>query len=344
MEQTYGIMLIGCGHIGMEHLMDIYYRPGIQVVAVVDTDLARAEEAARRCNASHFGTDYHPFLADEHIDIVIVATYANSHLPIVKECLAHHKHVLCEKPIATTIEEGQEFLQTVKNAREKVMVAHVLRHNRSYRTIKELVDAGEIGDLRLIRMIQNHHAMDWDRYCRLMKDCSPTMDCGVHYYDLAQWIAGSPITTVTGFGALTQPDAPQENHTLVTFTMENGCAGFYEAGWGQTVRSANVKEFIGTKGRITLEMTATRSADREEGDLITLYRSESNSYQTINVQSQYKEMYVQLKALIDMIEKDTPGNPTMDEVYNAFMVSLTADYAVMLKSTMTVGELPGHDE
>ncbi len=343
-NKPYGIVLVGCGHIGMEHLLDIYYRPGIQVIGVVDTNEEKAKQAAHRCGALSYSTDYHEYLTDCRVDIVIIATYTNTHLPILKECIAHHKHVLCEKPIATTVEEGAEFYKVAKQAKEKVLVAHVLRHNRSYQMIKQLVEDGEIGDLRLMRMIQNHHAMDWPRYCRLMKDCSPTMDCGVHYYDIAQWIGNSPITQVTGFGALTQDDAPQENYTLVTFTMENGCVGFYEAGWGENFRSANVKEFIGTKGRITLEMAANRAMDREEGDLITLYQNEGKVYRTINVQSVYKDMFAQLQTLIDMIENDTQGNPSLDEMYRAFLVSLTADDAVMLKTTMTVGRFPDHGE
>ncbi len=341
MKKTYGVMLVGCGHIGMEHIMDIYYRPNVRVAAVVDTDEQKAKQAARRCNAEAFGTDHRSFLQDPSIDIVIVATYTDTHLSIVKDCLAHHKHVLCEKPIATTLEEGKEFLQLVKNSREKVLVAHVLRHNQSYQIIKNLVEEGKIGELRFMRMVQNHHAINWERYCRLMEDCSPAMDCGVHYYDLAQWLANAPITSVTGFGTKTQPDAPCMNHTLVTFSMENGCKGFYEVGWGQSVRSSNEKEFIGTKGRITLEMRANRLQDGEEGDLITLYQSETGTYQTINVQAKYKNMYSQLETLIQMIEENIPGVPTIDQVFSAFVVSLAAGKAVEQNTTVDVEQIVG---
>ena len=341
MKKTYGVMLVGCGHIGMEHLMDIYYRPNIRVVAVVDTNIEKAKEAALRCNAKVFGTDYRAFLQDESVDIVVVATYTDTHLEIVRECLAHHKHVLCEKPIGLDLEEGKDFLQLVKNAKEKVLVSHVLRHNRSYQIIKELIDNGEIGELRFLRMVQNHHAMNWQRYCRLMEDCSPAMDCGVHYFDLAQWLANSPIIRVNGFGTKTQPDAPQKNQTLVTFTMENGCTGFYEAGWGQSIRSSNEKEFIGTKGRITLEMRANRLQDGEEGDLITLYQSETGTYQTINVQTKYKNMYSQMETLIQMIEENTPGTPTIDQVFSAFTVSLAANKAVEQNGTVHVKQIVG---
>ena len=123
--KTYGVLVIGCGHIGMQHLLDIYYREDIRIEAVVDKNPVAAEAAARRCGALSWGTDYLPYLKSEKIDIVIIATYANTHLAILQDCLAHHKHVLCEKPIGENLEQGQELVKTVKAAKEKVLIGHI---------------------------------------------------------------------------------------------------------------------------------------------------------------------------------------------------------------------------
>ena len=112
--KTYGIVLIGCGHIGLAHLTDIYYRDNIRIIACVDTNLALAREAARRFGALAFGTDYRPFLERTDVDICIIATYTATHLPIMQDCFAHGKHVLCEKPIAGSLEEGEAFVRAVK--------------------------------------------------------------------------------------------------------------------------------------------------------------------------------------------------------------------------------------
>ena len=69
--KTYGIVLIGCGHIGLAHLTDIYYPDNIRIIACVDTNLALAREAARRFGALAFGTDYRPFLERTDVDICI---------------------------------------------------------------------------------------------------------------------------------------------------------------------------------------------------------------------------------------------------------------------------------
>lgn len=335
--KKYGIVVIGCGHIGCQHLADIYYRDNISIVAVIDTCLEAAESAARKYAALDYGTDYRPYLKDERVDIVLIATYASSHLAILKDCLAAHKHVLCEKPIAANRKDGQAFYEAVKNSDCKVLIAHILRYNRSYIKIRELIQSGVIGKLRMIRMVQNHHALNWNRYKRLMEDCPPVVDCGVHYFDIMQWFTGARIVEVGGFGTWIEPDTECPNYGLVTAKLSDGCIGYYEAGWSKNLASQNLKEFIGEKGRISLELKECRAENCEEGDRITIYRSENGEYQTINLDSKYKNMYGQLSALIRMIEQNEPAHPTIEEAYSAFSVAMTADEAIREDRVIRIG-------
>ena len=334
--KQYGVMLIGCGHIGCEHLAGIYCQDNIRIEAVVDVNAETARRTARQYAARHYGIDYRPFLSDPAVEIVIIATYVASHLSILKDCLAHGKHVLCEKPIAASIDEGRAFYEAVKRASSQVLIAHILRHNQSYIRIRQLIAQGAIGELKLMRMVQNHHAMNWSRYRRLLEDCSPIVDCGVHYIDVMQWFAGCRVCQVSGIGASLEPDSKHPNYGMITLKLENGCIGYYEAGWSRNTASANVKEFIGTKGRITLTMRDHRSQDQEEGDLISVYHSDTGVYETINLQAPYKDMYAQISTLIDMIERHTPGNPTIEEVYSAFCVAMEADRAIREGAILTL--------
>ena len=143
---------------------------------------------------------------------------------------------------------------------------------------------------------------------------------------------------VTGFGARTQDDVARDNFNMVTFRLENGCAGYYEVAWGQAIRTNNLKEFIGSKGRISLDMVISRNEDGEEGDKITVYHSDTGVYEIVNVQTKYKDMYGQLKALIDMIENDTPGNPTIEDVWQAFLVAQAAQKSIESGETVRIEE------
>ena len=197
-NKKYGVVLVGCGYIGEEHLSQLYYQDNIHMVAVVDVDEARAQLLARKYGVQEYGTDYRTYLSREDVDIVLIATYVDSHLPITKACVEAGKHVLCEKPVAANREDGEEFFRVAQNAEVKVLVGHVLRYNESYRKIKELVEQGVIGQLRMIHFVQNHHAVNWTRYRRLLESCPPALDCGVHYLDVMQWISGQKIQCVKG--------------------------------------------------------------------------------------------------------------------------------------------------
>ena len=329
-NKQYGVMLVGCGHIGEQHLQDIYYRENIRITALADLNEERARLlAAKYGRGAAAGADYRNFLSDPATEIVIIATNANSHTAILEDCLAAGKHVLCEKPIATTLEEGRRFCELARRGPGKVLVAHVLRHNATYRKVAALIRQGAVGRLKLMRMIQNHHTMDWPRYAGLLRDCSPVVDCGVHYFDVMQWFTGSRITEVSGFSTWLEREEPlgmHDNYGHVHVRLENGCTGYYEAGWSRHLASCNIKEFIGDAGRITITLRDNRTADREEGDLITLYDGEN--YTLFNQEAVYKNMYGQLLTLIGMIEEDKPAVPALHDVYSAFAAACSAEEAM----------------
>lgn len=333
MSKSYGVMLIGCGHIGEQHIEEIYDKAEANIVATVDADASRAAAFAERFHAAAHGTDYRVFLDDPRVQIVIIATYTDTHLPILRDCLAHGKHVICEKPIATDLEGAKEFVRLVKNSPCKVCISYVLRYNQSYRKIKEMIDSGEIGTLRMVRMNQSHRAGEaghpWPRFLRLMEDCSPLIDCGVHYADVMQWFTGSRIAAVSGLSAKLDEDSPIDNYQLMTMEMENGCRGYYEVGWSKNIATNNDKDFIGDKGHITLTMAMNRKDGVRDKDLICVeYGDPSKPPLRMDYDSVYKDMYAQFRTLIDMIENDSEGVVPIDAVYAAFRSVVTADRAI----------------
>lgn len=325
MAENYGVMLIGCGYIGEEHLEDIYYRDNVRLVAVVDKDIDRARLAARKFGAVEYGSDYTFYLQRADVDIVIIATYVDSHLSIMRDCVAAGKHVLCEKPVASSRTEGEAFFRVAEEAEAQnihVMVGHILRYNRSYQRIKELIAADTIGQLRLIHIVQNHHALNWERYRRLLEDCPPILDCGVHYLDVMQWMSDQKITQITGTSYRLEADTPCDNYGIAHVTLSGGCNGCYESGWSKNIRAYNCKEFIGEKGYIRLTLQADRFFDKEEGDLLEIYHSDTNLLESINLPSKYKDMNAQFQELVNRIE-DHPENPfTLQDAREAFLAAI----------------------
>lgn len=330
--KIYNVVLIGCGHMGEVHMEHIYYKDDICVSCVCDKDEARAKEFQRRFNAKSISVNAEECISRKETDIVIIATYPSTHLELLRICLKYKKHVICEKPFATTLEDGKEFVRLVKaNPDVKVLVGHILRHNATYRKVAKMIEEGAIGHPIIMRMSQNHHTMNWDRYRRLIEETSPIVDCGVHYLDVMQWFTNASITDISGIGMRTEEDLPPNkfNYEMVTVKLSDGSIGFYEAGWTKTIASNNMKEFVGPKGSIRLIFAKDRMNHQEEGDLIEYYSLEDKTYHTINVNSERKPTDVQMRCLIRMIEEELPDRPTIDEVYASFEAAMKAEESIL---------------
>ncbi len=328
MKKKYNIALIGCGAMGEAHLDDIYCREDIILKYVCDLDINRAENFKRRYSAAIAVKDYEIIMNDNEVDIVIAAVYPSMHLEILKKCISHKKHLICEKPIADNLHDGEEMIRMIRNNSDvKVLIGYILRHNESYKKIASMIHEDAIGHPIIMRMTQNHHTMDWQKYLKLINETSPIVDCGVHYVDVMRWFTGAEPVEVSAIGQRTEADviSGSYNYGLMTVKMSDGSVAYYEAGWGNTISAENIKEFIGPKGRIRLTYQMFRSHNQEEGDLIEYYRYPGKTYESINVLCNRKPTGAQLSCLIDMIENDSQPIPSYDDVLKSFKTVLRAD-------------------
>lgn len=331
MNKVYGVALIGCGHMGEAHMEKIYAKENVSVKCVCDLNVERAKIFQRKYGAERIETDYRRCINAPDVDIVVIVTYPSTHLEIVKYCIEHKKHVICEKPMTQDLESGRELVRLVKeNPDVKVLIGYILRHNETYNRVAQMIHDGAIGHPIIMRMAQNHHTMDWPKYLSLIRETSPIIDCGVHYIDVMQWFSGAKITNVDGIGQKTSEDVPEGkyNYGLMTARLSDGSVAYYEAGWANTMSSDNLKEFIGPKGRIRLVYRKDRHFNKEEGDLLEYYRYPEKTYETMNIDCDRKPTDRQFDWLVKMIEEDAPANPSIDEVYDTFRVAVEADEAI----------------
>lgn len=335
--KKYNVALIGCGQMGAAHMEKIYYKENVSVKYVCDLDISKAELFKRKFNADSAVTDYNQCINDANVDIVIIAVYPSLHLTILEKCLEHKKHVICEKPIAANKENGERFVNAVKSHPEsKVLIGHILRHNKTYQKAAALIRSGVIGTPIVMRMVQNHHIMNSERYLKLLNETSPIIDCGVHYMDVMQWFTGEKITDISGIGARIDDNIPKDkyNYGLTTVKLSGGSIGYYEAGWTNTLSATDAKEFVGPLGRIKITYAKDRINNSEEGDLIELYKYPEKTYEIINIQCDRKPCGDQFDYLIKMIETDAPPIPSIDEIYESFNAVLEADKAI--KKSMNI--------
>lgn len=189
--------VVGTGFIGTVHV-DALRRLGVGVAGVVGST---PERAAAKGLAPVYES-YEALLADERVDVVHVATPNHLHYPQVKQALAAGKHVVCEKPLATTSDESGELVELA----ERSGLVHCTNfHNRLYPLVQEMrerVRAGEAGE---VWSVHGGYLQDWlarptDWNWRLEAAKAGALravgDIGSHWLDTAQFVTGLRVVEV----------------------------------------------------------------------------------------------------------------------------------------------------
>ncbi len=144
------IGIIGAGMISRSHANAIKAIPTAVLSAVCDIDEKSASVlAAENDGCPHYTTPEAMFAAHPELDTVIIAAPTFVHRPIVAVCAAHGKNILCEKPLALSVDDVEAILDSVHNASVVFMTAQVVRFWPGYAEIMEMKNNGELGDIYL---------------------------------------------------------------------------------------------------------------------------------------------------------------------------------------------------
>ena len=226
---TYGVGIIGCGLIGQK-------RAGAlgsdgRLVACADIDIKCAENLAGNSGSRIFD-NWRDLLCLPEVDIVIVATLHDSLSEITMEAVKAGKHVLVEKPAARNVDELKPVMDAVKKYGVKVHVGFNHRYHRALRKAKEIIDAGELGELMFIRARYGHGArIGYDKEWRARPELSgggELIDQGPHLIDLSRWFLGE-FCEVDGFAHTYFWDMPVDDNGFMILKTPKKQVAFLHA-------------------------------------------------------------------------------------------------------------------
>ncbi|GAB2597404.1 Gfo/Idh/MocA family oxidoreductase [Streptomyces capparidis] len=212
-----GVGMVGYAFMGAAHsqgwrtvgrVFDLPLRP--VMAAVCGRDEAAVREAARRHGWAATETDWRALVARDDVQVVDICTPGDSHAEIALAALEAGKHVLCEKPLANTVAEAEAMTEAAARAAERGVVAMVgfnYRRAPALTYARRLVAEGRLGALRHVRaaylqdwIVDPEFPLVW-RLRREHAGSGALGDLGAHIVDLAQYLAGEPLT---GVSALTE--------------------------------------------------------------------------------------------------------------------------------------------
>jgi predicted dehydrogenase len=186
------LAIIGSGAIAEEgYLPAADIVSNITITHVVDLDTNRARDVANRFGIPHYASDYRDVL--ETVDAVVVATPPSSHAHISIDCLNHGLHVLCEKPLAPSVEEATQMIAARDRTGARLGAAMVRRLSWSAQLLKKLVETGVLGDIHRFD-VEEGWEFNWPlRTGHVFQDKNVggvLADTGPHVFDLLLWILG----------------------------------------------------------------------------------------------------------------------------------------------------------
>jgi UDP-N-acetylglucosamine 3-dehydrogenase len=249
---TLSLALIGCGTIARAHARTLGGFGSRVRLAFASRDPARAESYRRACRGFAAFGEYAAALADPRVEAVLVATPPAQHLALTLAALAAGKHVIVEKPAYLHSGDVDQVEAAAAGAQRTVLVAENYAYKPVTVLLARLLERGEIGTPRLVRLsaLKHQATPDWRGSAELAGG-GALFEGGVHWINLLGWL-GPEIVAVEGF----MPEGKTPERTmLVVVRYANGAVGTLHHSWEvpALLKGLSLSHLIGEEGTIVFE-------------------------------------------------------------------------------------------
>jgi predicted dehydrogenase len=194
--------IFGTGFVGRVHLDALRRLESVEIAAIADPNLEVARSLGKGFAVPTIAADYREILRDPEIDAVHICTPNALHFSMVREALEAGKHVVCEKPLTTTAEEGRELVALAAQKGLRNCVSHNLRSYPMVQQVRRMIEAGDLGE---ILSVQGAYSQDWLLYdtdwnWRIDSSAGGPSRCmadiGSHWFDMAEHVTGLRVTSL----------------------------------------------------------------------------------------------------------------------------------------------------
>ena len=264
MSDPLRLAIVGLGRMGRFHAAALSGVADVDVVALAEPSPDALAQASAIVPAASGYPVVGDALSHPGLEAVLVAAPTSLHPAIVEAALAAGVHVLCEKPLALDLDDARRLAALARARGLVLQVGFWRRYAPPWRVVKERVEAGEIGTPLYVRLSQ------WDADPPPASFCDPAVsgglaiDCGVHEYDLAEWLTGRRVTRVSAWSLpLVEPavgEVGDVDNLLAVLDLEGGAVATVDlsrnARYGDDVRT----EVLGSQGALLIDLLPTGRA------------------------------------------------------------------------------------
>lgn len=260
------VAVIGAGFIAELHL-ESYHRfvPDAAVVALCSRSAVRAEALARRFGVPRWFTDVDELLRSVDCDIIDVCVPNHLHAPVAIAAAREGRHVICEKPLATTLEDADAMIAACREADVLLMYAEELCFAPKYERVRALVNEGALGRVFQLRQSEKHSGPHADWFYDVERAGGGVlMDMGCHAFGWFRWMLGGNPRIESVYATMgTHLHAGRtkgEDNAVTIVEFEGGVIGVAEDSWAKPGGMDDRIEVYGTGGVAYADLFAGNAA------------------------------------------------------------------------------------
>lgn len=318
-----GVGVLGVGRMGRRHAENLRWLvPEAKLVAVADVDLEAARRLAEDLEIEYYYGDVGALTERKDIDAVVIASPSKFHLSAIQTAAAGGKHILCEKPLALTIDGVDAAIAAAGKGRVLLQVGFMRRYDPAYADAHRRIEAGEIGTPIIFRSIgRDREPPPLSFY----QSGSGTLflDSSIHEFDLARWLMRDEVAEVHAFGGtLACPEVAQFGEFdagIVNLRFSRGAIGnvesFRQSRYGYDIYT----EVVGSKA--TLRIGYLRQT------ALTILGAEGVTHNVVDhFLVRFAEAYLnELRDFVRSVLAASPPQVSGEDARKALAIALAAD-------------------
>ncbi len=223
-----GVAVVGCGYWGPNLIRNFSTCPGSRVVMLCDQDRGRLEKSTTHCPNAELVQDFAQVLAHPGVEAVAIATPVGTHAALATAALKAGKHVLVEKPLASSQKEAEGLVRLAESLGLTLMVDHTFIYSPGVRRIKDIIDAGDLGDVYYIDSVRINLGL-------VQKDVNVLWDLAPHDLSIVDFLLGRLPRSVAAMGSC-HTGAEQEDVAYLNLDFGNSLLASFHVNWLSPVK------------------------------------------------------------------------------------------------------------
>ena len=220
--------VIGCGYWGPNLMRNFIMCPETELIWACDQDVKRLDKATKPYPGVKGTADVGEILSDKNLTAVAIATPVNTHFLLAKACLESGKHVLVEKPLAASVEEGEQLVQLANEKGLQLMCDHTFCYTGAVRKMKEIIASGTLGEILYFDSVRINLGL-------FQHDINVVWDLAPHDLSILDFLINKKPSSVSVHGVC-HAGNDIENIAYVTLRYENSFIAHFHLNWLSPVK------------------------------------------------------------------------------------------------------------